>query len=287
MNELPLITDVSHESFETLVTVRSQRLPVLVDYWADWCGPCQMQMPVLKKLVEDYNGGFALAKVNTDEQRELARAHNIRSLPTLHLYRDGGMVEEILGAQTESTLRILLDRYVERASDTQRAQARELFAAGELQAALALLQAARQAEPDNHGLTLDYAELCFRAGDIDEAGRLLDALPRDIRDEAEATRLRALLEFAAAVAADQSTAALESAVAARPDDSESRDRLGCANVMEDKYEQAADMFMQLLQHDRQFRDDAGRKALLALFSLLDESDERIAAWRRRMFAALH
>ena len=287
MNELPLITDVSDESFEALVTERSQRLPVLVDYWADWCGPCQMQMPVLKKLVEDYNGGFALAKVNTDEQRQLARAHNIRSLPTMRLYRNGAMVEEILGAQTESTLRILLDRYVERASDTQRAQARELFAAGKVQAALALLQAAHQAEPDNHGLTLDYAALCFRAGDADEAGRLLDALPRDIRDEAGATRLRALLEFAAAVPADQSTAALESAVDARPGDSEDRYRLGCAYVMEDKYEQAADTFMHLLQHDRQFRDDAGRKALLALFSLLDESDERIADWRRRMLAALH
>ncbi|NNJ94833.1 MAG: tetratricopeptide repeat protein [Halobacteria archaeon] len=287
MNELPLITDVSNESFKTLVTERSRALPVLVDYWADWCGPCQMQMPVLKKLVEDYNGGFALAKVNTDEQRELARTHNIRSLPTMRLYRNGEVAEEILGAQTESTLRILLDRYVERASDTQRAQARELCAAGEVQQAVALLQAAHQAEPDNHGLTLDYAELCFRAGDADEAGRLLDALPRDIRDQPGAVRLRALLEFAAAVPAGQTTDELESAVTARPDDSESRYRLGCAYVMEEKYEQAADTFMHILQQDRQFRDDAGRKALLALFSLLDESDERIATWRRRMFTALH
>jgi putative thioredoxin len=287
MNELPLITDVSNESFESLVTARSETLPVLVDYWADWCGPCQMQMPVLKKLVEDYNGGFALAKVNTDEQRELAREHNIRSLPTMRLYRQGEMVEEILGAQTESTLRILLDRYIERASDTQRAEARELFTAGETQAALTLLQAAHQAEPDNHGLTLDYAELCFRAGNADEASRLLDALPRDIRDEAGATRLRARLEFAAAVPAGQTTAELEAAVAARPDDTARRYRLGCACVMEEKYEQAADTFMHILQHDRQFQDDAGRKALLALFSLLGESDERVAAWRRRLFNALH
>ncbi|MGB5260802.1 MAG: tetratricopeptide repeat protein [Gammaproteobacteria bacterium] len=287
MNDLALITDVSYESFDALVTARSQTLPVLVDYWADWCGPCQMQMPVLKKLVEDYAGGFALAKVNTDEQRELARAHNIRSLPTMRLYRHGDMVEEILGAQTESTLRILLDRHIERASDTQRAQARELFAAGEAQQALALLQAAHHAEPDNHGLTLDYAELCFHAGNTDEAGRLLDALPRDIREQAEAVRLRALLVFAAAVPAGESAAIIEAAVAARPDDTGTRYRLGCAYVMEDNYEQAADTFMHILQHDRQFRDDAGRKALLALFSLLGESDERVATWRRRMFNALH
>ncbi len=81
MNDLPIITDVDNQSFATRVTERSHTLPVLVDYWADWCGPCKMQMPVLKKLVEEYAGAFALAKVNTDEQRELARAHNIRRMP--------------------------------------------------------------------------------------------------------------------------------------------------------------------------------------------------------------
>lgn len=287
MNDLPLITDVDHESFDTLVTVRSQQLPVLVDFWADWCGPCQMQMPVLKKLVEDYSGGFALAKVNTDEQRELAQLHNIRSLPTLRLYRHGEVVEEILGAQTESTLRSLLDRYIERASDAQRAEARELFAAGEVQQALAVLAAAREIDPDNHALTLDYAELCFRTGDADQARRLLDELPRDIREEAGAERLRALLDFAGEIPAGQSVSSLASAVEARPDDSDSRYRLGCAYVMEDNVEQAVETFMYLLQHDRQYRDDAARKALLALFSLADASDERVAGWRRAMFNALH
>jgi len=287
MNDLSLITDVDNESFDALVTVRSQQLPVLVDFWADWCGPCQMQMPVLKKLVEDYSGGFALAKVNTDEQRELARVHNIRSLPTMRLYRHGEVVEEILGAQTESTLRILLDRYIERASDAQRAEARELFAAGEVQQALAVLAAAREAEPGNHALTLDYAELCFRSGDSEQARRLLDELPRDIREEAEAARLRALLDFAGEVPAGQSVSTLAPAVEARPDDSDSRYRLGCAYVMEDNVEQAVETFMHLLQHDRQYRDDAARKALLALFSLVDESDERVAGWRRAMFNALH
>ena len=116
------------------------------------------------------------------EQRELAREHGIRSLPTMRLFKDGQVVEEILGAQTEATLRILLDRYIERASDKLRAQARELFAGGKQQQALALLREAGQAEPDNHQLTLDYAESCFRAGQVDEAERLLNALPREIRE---------------------------------------------------------------------------------------------------------
>ena len=286
MKDLSLITDVDSESFEELVIARSAELPVLVDFWADWCGPCQMQMPVLNKLVGDYAGGFALAKVNTDEQRELAQSHNIRSLPTMRLYRHGKMVEEILGAQTETTLRQLLDRYIERASDAQRAEARELLDAGDAQQALAVLEAARKADPGNHALSLDYAELCFRTGNTEQARHLLDALPRDIQDEAEAMHLRALLDFAAEVPADQSVTSLASAVQARPDDTDSRYRLGCAQVMESDFEQAVASFLYILSRDRQYRDDAARKALLALFSLIGDADERVAGWRRTMSNAL-
>jgi putative thioredoxin len=287
MNDLALITDVDNQSFPSLVTERSHTVPVLVDYWADWCGPCQMQMPVLKKLVEEYAGAFALAKVNTDEQRELSRDHNIRSLPTMRLYKNGELAEEILGAQTESTLRVMLDRYIERASDRTRDQARELFTAGKHEAALALLQSAHASEPDNHLLPLDYASLCFKAGDIETAARLLEALPRDIREKPEGTRLRALLDFAAQTTADKTLQELETAVNANPNDSDSRYRLGCAYVLQDDFEQARDAFMYVLQHDRAYGDDAARKSLLALFNLLEESDERVAAWRRSLFNALH
>ena len=92
MNEPKNITDATADTFSAQVVERSHNIPVLVDFWADWCGPCQMQMPMLKKLVDDYNGKFALAKVNTDEQRELARTFNIRSLPTMHLYKNGKIV---------------------------------------------------------------------------------------------------------------------------------------------------------------------------------------------------
>ena len=287
MNDLPIITDVDNQSFATLVTERSHTLPVLVDYWADWCGPCQMQMPVLKKLVEEYAGALALAKVNTDEQRELSRAHNIRSLPTLRLYKNGELVEEISGAQTESTLRVMLDRHIDRASDQAREQARELFAAGQHEQALALLQAARESEPDNHLLTLDYAALRFKTGNTDSAAQLLDTLPRDIREEPAGAGLRALLDFAAQLPAGQTVPALEQAVNANPGDSDSRHRPGCAYVLQDDYAMTRDAFMYLLQHDRGYGDDAARKSLLALFNLLGESDERVGAWRRSLFNALH
>lgn len=286
MNDLQNITDVTLETFAAQVLARSQQVPVLVDYWADWCGPCQMQLPVLKQLVADYAGKFALAKINTDLQRELAMQHNIRSLPTLHLYKDGAMVEEILGAQTESTLRTLLDRHIERPSDTVRRQARTLQAQGAHAEAVELLAAAHAQEPDNHLLTLDYAQTCLAAGDADLAEQLLGALPFDARQEPGALRLRALLDFTQATGAAGDPATLAQALAAQPGDSALRYRTGAACVLAGRLEEALEHFLYLLQHDREFQDDAGRKAMLAVFDLLGNAGDLVSTYRRRMSTAL-
>ncbi|MEZ5542721.1 MAG: thioredoxin [Pseudomonadota bacterium] len=286
MNQLPDISDVTSDSFPAAVLERSRQVPVLVDYWADWCGPCQMQMPVLQKLVADYAGKFALAKVNTDAERALAAQHNIRSLPTMRLFKDGAMVEEILGAQTESTLRNLLDRYVERPSDQARRQAQTLLDQGEHGQALALLAATHAGAPDDHQVTLDYAEASLAAGDTAQAEQLLGALPFDVRQEPGALRLAALLEFTRAAGTTDDLAVLERSVAAHPDDSALRYRLGAACAVAGRPETALEQFLYLLQHDRKFQDDAGRKAMLAVFALLGNEGELVNTYRRRLSAAL-
>jgi len=287
MNNAQHITDVTNETFEELVIERSSQVPVLVDYWADWCGPCQMQMPVLKKLVEDYDGKFVLAKVNTDEQRDLARAHGIRSLPTMRVYKHGEMVEEILAAQSEATLRILLDRHIERESDAIRARAMAAWQQGKHSEAVGLLHDAHLAEPDNHQLTLACAELKMRQGLLDDAAELIVSLPRDVRDEKEASRLSALLEFSVTTRDAAPVAELESAVEDNPGDLEARYQLAASYVLNNQMEPALEAFMQLLQRDREFRDDAGRKGLLAVFELLDNEGELVNSYRRRLFTLLH
>jgi len=287
MNELSNIVDVTIETFQAAVIEQSQRLPVLVDYWAGWCGPCQMQLPVLKKLAAELEGKFVLAKVNTDEQRQLASEHGIRSLPTMRLFRHGKVVEEILGAQTESTLRGLLERYIERESDKVRAAAMETFGAGRREEALELLRTARVAEPDNHQLTLDYARLCVQAGNLDEAGRLLDELPWEVRDEAAAVQLRALLDFSGAVQDAPPAEQLEQSLAATPGDLELRYRLGARQVLDGHMEAALEHFMRILEQDRAFHDDLGRRSLLAVFELLGNEGELVQRYRRRLFNALH
>ncbi|HAJ91832.1 MAG TPA: thioredoxin [Gammaproteobacteria bacterium] len=287
MNSLQNIYNVTNETFQTMVVERSREVPVLVDFWADWCGPCQMLMPVLKKLVDEYDGKFVLAKVNTDEQRELAKTHGIRSLPTLHVYKQGELVEEILAAQSEATMRTILDRYIERESDRLRARAKEAYQQGQHDAALALLEDAHAEEPDNHQLALDYAELCLREAQLEKTASLLAALPRDVRDETEAMRLRALLDFALAIKDAPPVEELETTVSREPDNLEARYQLGAWQVLNDRFEDALETFMQLLQHDRSFRDDAGRRGLLAIFELLDNKGDLVTRYRRKLFNLLH
>ena len=287
MNDSQHITDVTNETFDDLVIEHSRRVPVLVDYWADWCAPCQMQMPVLKKLVEDYDGKFVLAKVNADEQHELAKTHGIRSLPTLRVYKNGEMVEEILAAQSEATLRILLDRHIERESDKIRERATTAWQQGRHSEALRLLQDAHVAEPDNHQLTLAYAELKMRQGLLDDAENLIASLPHDVRNEKKASRLSALLEFSILTRDAPSMTDLESTVASNPDDLEARYQLAAWYVMENRMESALEAFLQLLQGDRNFRDDAGRKGLLAVFNLLENEGELVNRYRRKLFTLLH
>jgi len=287
MNELQHIYDVTDESFETAVVARSHELPVFVDYWADWCGPCQMQMPVLKKLVEDYAGQVLLAKVNTEEQRTLAQDHGIRSLPTMRLYRDGTIVEEIIGAQTEATLRALLDRYVTRPSDKIRHEAQELIRQGHTAEALERLRTAAAADPDNHRIPLDQAALSLQLEDCDTAAALLDALPREIREEPEAVRLYALLAFARLARGAPSLDELEQRIDAEPADLQARHQLAARQVLADRPEAALRELLYILQHDRKFGDDAGRKGLLAVFDLLGNEGDLVAEYRRKLFNSLH
>lgn len=284
----PNVFEVTQASYEQLVIENSRHVPVLVDFWADWCGPCKMQLPVLLKLAAEYQGKFLLAKIDTDAERGLAKRHNIRSIPTMKLFRDGQVVEEILGAQTESTLRTLLDKHVPRESDTVREQAAQLAAAGDIDAALALLRAAATNDPDNPRAQLDYVSTAMQAGLIAEAEQAFETMPRDIRDSAELRRCAALLEFAKRIADNApERAALEQRIARNADDLEARDLLAARLALSSDAEGALEQYLDILRRDRRYRDDAGRKGLLAVFELLGNSGALVNRYRSQMFTLLH
>jgi putative thioredoxin len=286
MNDSPYIHTVTEDTFQPLVIEASRTTPVLVDFWADWCGPCHMQMPVLVKLVGEYAGKFLLAKVNTDTERRLAQEHGIRSLPTMRLYRNGQVVEEILGAQTESTLRALLDAHIERDSDKQRLAALEAHHQGRTEEALTLLREAQAADPENTRVQFALVGLYLDAGRLAEAESTLETLPWAVQEEAEARRLRALLSFSRIAQDAAPIEELERQLGNRPGDSQTRYRLAACYVLAGRLQEAMDELLFIVRNDRSFGDDAARKGLLAVFELLEGEDELLASYRRKLSSAM-
>ena len=149
MADSPFIYEIDETNYEQIVIQGSHQVPVLVDFWASWCQPCQMLMPVLAKMADEFQGRFILAKINTEEQQALAGQFGIRSIPTVKLFLQGAEIDEFAGALPETEIRAFLDRHLPRESDGAVAAAEQLCAAGDVQGALDALAPAQATDPDN------------------------------------------------------------------------------------------------------------------------------------------
>ncbi len=285
MADSPFIIDVTRENYAEVMQA-SFEVPVLLDFWAGWCQPCQVLMPVLARLAEEYEGKFVLGKLNTEEEQEIAAQFGIRSIPTVKLFRDGEPRDEFMGALPERAVREFLDRHVARESDAQIAKAREHLAAGDTDAAIALLNEGREADPDNPRVTLALAEAQASGGDIAAAKATLTTLPADEQDKPEVAALQTRLYLEGQVAGAPTAGELENRLAADPDDHEARYQLALRKAAEKDYDTAMDLLLELMQNDRGFGDDAGRRGLLKVFELLGD-DPRVGEYRRRMASLLH
>lgn len=281
------IFEVDEGNFQEIVIENSHRLPVLVDFWASWCAPCQMLMPVLAKLADEYAGKFLLAKVNTDEQRQLAGEYGIRSLPTVKLFRNGTVVDEFLGVQSEGAIRALLDAYADRESDRIRAQAMEAHMGGDTSAAIELLWNAITTDPGNTRAHMDLAQLLVEEGDFDNGEKVLKSLPNAKQADSDVTRLYARIKFARLAEEAPGADVLEQTLLKDPGNCEARYQLSAFKALEGDYEGAMDQLLEILRRDRSYRDDAGRKGLLSIFELLGGSGPLVNRYRALMSSALH
>jgi putative thioredoxin len=290
MSDSPYIANATAETFSALVLDQSYETPVLVDFWADWCQPCKMLMPILMQLTEDYQGAVHLVKVNTDEQGELAAEYGIRSLPTVKLFKNGEAVDEFMGVQPETTIREMIDKYRVREEEIKHEQALALFDAGEVEQAEVLLTEVLAADPDYYEASLDLVSILLSNGKITEADALLQALPEDIQqhEQAKALIIKAkmlTLKKQASEGVDSTT--LKQQLAENPDDLDIMHMLANAELADEQYEQSMALFFQIMKRDDSYKDQAGRKGLLSVFDLLAAGHPLIKQYRNKMFSLMH
>lgn len=289
MSESPYVFEVSQRNFAQVVE-SSQRVPVLVDFWADWCQPCQTLTPLLTRLAQEYRGGFILAKINADAEQALAAHFRVRSLPTVMVVWQGQIVDQLVGLQPESAYRQVIDRLAgpqQQPGDMVREQVEALWQRGRQKQAIELLREAIEQEPDGVELKVMLADKLLQLDRSEEARNLLESLPTEDRDRQPASGLLARLQFVDLVQGAPDIAKLEAQVRAKPDDCAAHRQLAARYVLAGNHEAALEQFMDILRRDPKFEDEAGRKGLIAIFDMLGNEDPLVTTYRRRMFSLLH
>lgn len=282
--------NATQANFEEDVLKASLNTPVLVDFWADWCGPCKSLGPMLEKLAAEYNGAFTLAKVNADTEQALVGMFGVRSLPTAIMIKDGQIADGFAGALPEGEIRAFLAKFVQQpkpAADdaSSLAQEPQVAVSESPEQALVRLQQALAADPDNGNLKLELALAWMRIGNTEAADAELGSLPTELADDARAVRLRQMLELATEVKNAASVAELRARTERDPGDLAAHDLLGVRLLLDGQNEAALQEFLAILKADRTWNKGRARQRLLTAFQMIDDA-KLVATYRRQMASLL-
>jgi putative thioredoxin len=280
------VVDVTEADFEREVIERSKSVPVVVDFWAPWCGPCRALGPVLERLVRERQGQVVLAKVNTDESQQLAAVFRIESIPAVKAFRDGELILEFVGVLPEPSLREFLDRICPSEAERQAKQARELEATDPA-AAEAAYRRVLEGERPPDAARVGLARVLLARGQEAEAAELLRRLPPGGPEAAEVDRLSALLFLKEQARGLADEAELRRRLAADAESAEPRYELGVLLAAAGKYAEALEMLLSAAERDKKLGGGKVREAMVKVFQLVGVRSELSEEYRDKLRMVLY
>lgn len=277
--------DANQDNFDRAVIAASHQQPVLVDFWAPWCGPCRALGPVLERVEQDMGGQFLLVKVNSDENPKLSAQYQVRSIPFVLLFRDGKPVDSFVGALPEGRIRAFLAKHLPRPGDDQIAQAHKDASEGRLEDAAQRFSTALAINPAQDEARLAYVRVLIRLGRVDDARLAFEPLKVAAQLDMKTSAVGQLLSAAEAVGAC-SEADCRIAVETSPGDLSARLKLAQRLLLDEQWQPAMDELLEIISRDRKFGNDLPRKVMLAVFELCGDA-QLVGTYRRRLSAGLY
>jgi putative thioredoxin len=281
----PHVIDVTSETFEREIVGRSSTVPVVIDFWAPWCGPCRMLGPVLERLAGEYGGKFVLAKVDIDRSPDVAGQFGVRSIPAAFGVRDGRAVDAFVGVQPESAVRAWIDRLLPTEAESLVALARGLEDS-DPRAAEARYGEALALQPDLPQARIGLARLALAEGRLEDTSAAIAALERRGFLEPEAKKLKAELTLRLQARGAGTVEAARAALAANPADLDLKFALAEALAAAGQYPDALALCLELVERDRKGVGEKARQTMLAIFQLLPPGAELVTEYQRQLSLVL-
>jgi putative thioredoxin len=280
------VVNINESNAKELLIDESFKRPVVIDFWADWCGPCKSLMPILEKLAAEYGGDFLLAKVNADEQQMLAAQFGVRSLPTVLVMQNGQPVDGFAGAQSEVQVRELLEKYLPKPWDDLLVQGKALLEQGNASEALSILREAYVSSEKRPDIACALADAMIRALRYDEAEQILNDV-RFVDQDAYHEQLVAQLELARQASKAPEITALEAEYAADPENLDVAYRLALQYQQHQYMREALELLYGILRKDMNFGEGAAKKTLMDTLAVLGKGDPLAVEFQRKVYTLLY